>query len=377
MESLTRGMRRRAVSLLLALLSLGVLPNSVFAAKAGEACGRLDGWSQTCDRNLKCDIKPGAAIGLCVDAVRRCGGLLGAPCGDGEYCDYEIEAMCGAADQTGVCRTPPKACTFEYKPVCGCDDTTYPNACAANAQGVSVAKTGECSTCDQDADCPSGFCQRGVTCAGLNCPKPVNHCVTCGDGSQLTCKKLASPCPSGQVREIIDGCYGECVERGTCEPAEASTCEYGGKTYEVGDSFPATDGCNTCRCDASGTAQCTLKLCPSQCNESGKRYVSRDPGQCRAILFNCDGGTKPFFDACGCGCVRDAKPPVVTPPPTPRCVVGGCSGQMCVDAASGGGISTCEWREEYACYRGATCAAQANGRCGWTQTPQLRACLGR
>jgi hypothetical protein len=37
--------------------------------------------------------------------------------------------------------------------------------------------------------------------------------------------------------------------------------------------------------------------------------------------------------------------------------------------------STCEWLPEYACYKTATCEKQADGKCGWTQTPTLTACL--
>jgi len=56
------------------------------------------------------------------------------------------------------------------------------------------------------------------------------------------------------------------------------------------------------------------------------------------------------------------------------CYVGGCSNQICSDQA--GVISTCEWRDEYACYQSATCERQADGQCGWTETEELRACLG-
>jgi hypothetical protein len=67
-----------------------------------------------------------------------------------------------------------------------------------------------------------------------------------------------------------------------------------------------------------------------------------------------------------------------TPKPTPnpvtkKCFIGGCSGQMCSDEE--GPVSTCEYREEYACYKSATCGVQANGECGWTVTSELTACL--
>lgn len=75
-----------------------------------------------------------------------CGGLLGQACASGQYCNYPLDAMCGAADQTGTCTDIPGACTADYNPVCGCDDKTYGNACAAAAAGVSVSATGACAT---------------------------------------------------------------------------------------------------------------------------------------------------------------------------------------------------------------------------------------
>jgi len=65
------------------------------------------------------------------------------------------------------------------------------------------------------------------------------------------------------------------------------------------------------------------------------------------------------------------------PPPgdgATRCIVTGCSGQICADTAID---TTCEWLPEYECYRTATCATQSDGACGWTHTPDLDACLAR
>lgn len=59
---------------------------------------------------------------------------------------------------------------------------------------------------------------------------------------------------------------------------------------------------------------------------------------------------------------------------TGGCIVGGCAGQVCSDQE--GLVTTCEWREEYACYQDATCERQADGACGWTMDGTLQACLG-
>lgn len=77
----------------------------------------------------------------------------------------------------------------------------------------------------------------------------------------------------------------------------------------------------------------------------------------------------------------DRKPDEVIndPKPSPSqnntgsCYVGGCSSQLCSDKKDM--VSTCEWRESYACFRTATCERQSDGQCGWTETPELKACI--
>lgn len=59
--------------------------------------------------------------------------------------------------------------------------------------------------------------------------------------------------------------------------------------------------------------------------------------------------------------------------PAGACYKTGCSSQICSDQP--GLASTCEFKEEYACYQTASCERQASGQCGWTQTPDLLACL--
>lgn len=56
------------------------------------------------------------------------------------------------------------------------------------------------------------------------------------------------------------------------------------------------------------------------------------------------------------------------------CMKTGCSRQICSDEEV---ITTCEFKPEYECYKRAACERQKNGECGFTQTPELAACLKR
>ena len=56
------------------------------------------------------------------------------------------------------------------------------------------------------------------------------------------------------------------------------------------------------------------------------------------------------------------------------CFKTGCSRQVCSDEEV---VTTCEYRSEYDCYKTARCERQANGKCGFTDTPELRRCLRR
>lgn len=60
----------------------------------------------------------------------------------------------------------------------------------------------------------------------------------------------------------------------------------------------------------------------------------------------------------------------------PGCVVGGCSNQICSEAGEVEDIATtCEYREEYACYQAARCEKQSSGSCGWTETDEYKQCV--
>ncbi len=56
------------------------------------------------------------------------------------------------------------------------------------------------------------------------------------------------------------------------------------------------------------------------------------------------------------------------------CIIGGCSGQVCSPKSDGPIVTTCEWKEEYACYKLTTCSC-INGKCQWKETEEFNRCL--
>jgi hypothetical protein len=127
------------------------------------------------DGTVVCTLK------LCVS---HCGGLNDPGCPDGQYCDYPIDAICGAADGTGICKEPSEICQEIYRPVCGCDDKTYENACAASRASVSVAYESECNAgCDYND-------QHYEVGASFPSADGCNDCF-CSEGGQVGCTKRA------------------------------------------------------------------------------------------------------------------------------------------------------------------------------------------
>lgn len=84
------------------------------------------------------------ACAIDAGAARWCGARAGNTCTADEYCAYQAGQYCGAADAESTCKPKPGACTTQYAPVCGCDQKTYGNACAAAQAGTGVYSEGAC-----------------------------------------------------------------------------------------------------------------------------------------------------------------------------------------------------------------------------------------
>lgn len=80
------------------------------------------------------------------------------------------------------------------------------------------------------------------------------------------------------------------------------TCSYNGTTYNPGDSFDSTDGCNKCSCSDSGSVACTKMACACNPAKEPNRSYRYTPQQCMVVRYTCPAGQTPFANPCGCGC---------------------------------------------------------------------------
>lgn len=151
------------------------------------------------------------------------------PCPTGEFCDYAPgNAICGFADAPGVCHPIPQVCPDIYQPVCGCNGTTYSNACDAAHNSVGLLSYGACAPqCTHPIDCAtpgtqpfdadgdgcSDSCQRvcggfvGAMCdAGETCIYPPNSMCGAAD-QQGYCASVPTACTAQY--DPVCGCDGK------------------------------------------------------------------------------------------------------------------------------------------------------------------------
>jgi Kazal-type serine protease inhibitor-like protein len=133
-----------------------------------------------------------------------CAGVAERGCLPGEFCDLQV-GQCHVQQVAGVCVPRPEACTRDYRPVCGCNGTTYGNDCERIAAGVQKVHDGACgaATCPNEGHgCPHAkqgcpYAEHGCPHAGHGCPHAKQGCPhakhACPHSKQACPHE--SPCP--------------------------------------------------------------------------------------------------------------------------------------------------------------------------------------
>ena len=213
--------------------------------------------------------------------------------------------------------------------------------------------------------CPDGNIepvvdQNGCT-KGYSCVKPPEEeCVyACLPKAPLLCEELTNEkdCAARTDCEWGPGvCPAIACAPGTPCPPCPSMCQ--------AKAPPTCQELDEQSCKARSDCSWGATVCPACAEADGT------PCECKSFCQpNDPTPSPPPTDP------SDPTDPTPAPPPTtpePVCKVTGCSGTVCsaTDVAT-----TCEWAEWYACYKQAVCEQQANGTCGWTETPGFTSCM--
>jgi hypothetical protein len=219
--------------------------------------------------------------------------------------------------------------------------------------GFSIDRYEVIGGCLDDADCSSGqTCNTNIQCIRAPCFSICEDPT--GGYEEVTVAELETNRANWNGRRVRittePTVHGAACTRRACSQANPC-CNNCSASFVVGNSIALRDandqpyGCRGNECNWQDTCDPFAAMGAGQYEITGTFWMDT-VGQDRILIDN-------YVAA--------------------ECRRGGCSGQACSNG--GNAITTCEFRPEYACYQTAACEAQADGHCGWTQTPELLMCI--
>jgi hypothetical protein len=327
-------------------------------------------------------------------------------CGASQFCKRD-SGVCGE-NAIGVCTNRPVSCPSTIAPVCGCDGTTYDNACLAAAAGATVSHNGACpvpgacggdsgATCGESQFCKheAGACDANAegVCTSFPAACPTNVDPVCGcdgktysnacaaDGAGVNVAS-AGACPEGvacggaagdtcAVGEFCKLESGACsadaegvctVIPGVCEPDVAPVCGCDGVTYSnecfaasAGASIAAAGACaQGAACVVGGGTCAAGEFCRphvGDCAAAAAGNCTKIPEVCPPAISN--------IPVCACDGVTYANACKAFSTGVGIASVGECGADQ---QACGGAAGTCPTGE--VCLRPlGECAADAEGIC--------------
>lgn len=195
----------------------------------------------------------------------------GDGCDDACVCDTAAACVDGAVCTAASCDGPTicAPCVQETGPMCGCDATTYENACAAHSSGTPIAHAGVCS-CTEAGQCgPGQYCELDG-CGGegkcVSCdlePLPVCGCDQASHADACAAKE------AGALVASSGTCPGECKVL-DCAPG-----------FVARDTLDDDDLCpDTCLPVCEGVCECYAVVAPDGACDAGQRHWSCELGAC-------------------------------------------------------------------------------------------------
>ena len=278
-------------------------------------------------------------------------------CPPGYYCElYEVPPADGA-DPSVPPPPPPGVCVD----LCALIDCAPGYFCEA---GQCIPQQGRCRT---DDDCPVwSICQDGI----LASPTGEGVCEPCA------CVDIYMPVCGVDGQTYGNGCEARCAHVGVAYEGECEN-DCPPQSHVVtpdGKCVPKCYGPEQCgdeqRCNAPEV--CLQDPACPECDVC-VGWCEPPAGDCRT------NGCAPGWTCDYCRTAEGGAEWICLPPnagacqPPDECRPTGCNGEICANRDL---ASPCVALPELACYRDhGICEVQPWGECGWTNTPELDACL--